>query len=273
MGLPGVKVGPLDPDRTEAFGQVAGKNSARQLIRLHAQSHPVALQNALVRKLDDERSKALDMDEVRDYLASLDLENGDPAVPEGAEVVGASVRGERDQTQQLTYTYKVAGSGRTAKWFAEYNEDVLPDSFDAGSERVHVAEMKERGVVISDRDAGASASREASENKELRKKLRALQAQLDEATTALDDRAGAPAGGDGADDDDDGAAKEVSSAQDEPFDGYDDMNAASVVKLIKSKDTSDEEIQAVLDYEKVHANRKGVVGAAEQTLGARGAAE
>jgi len=272
MSLPGVNVGPLDPDRTASFGQVSGRTSARQLIRIHAQSHPLVLQKALARKQDDERSKALDMDEVRDYLDGVTLPNGDPAVPDGSEVVGAAVRGERDQPQVLTYTFRVKESGRTAKWFADYSADVLPESFAAGSDRVHLAELRERGVAVTESSIGAApkrprreAPKDDPEKDELLRRVEAAEARVAE----LEAEAEAAAGSD------DVAEQpgEGALAAEPPFDGYEDVNAAEMVKLIKSDETTDEEVQAILDFEKTHANRKSVVGAAEVALGDRGTAE
>jgi hypothetical protein len=60
------------------------------------------------------------------------------------------------------------------------------------------------------------------------------------------------------------------AAEDPPFDGYDELKGPQVVKLIKGSETDDEDVQAILDYEKTHANRRGVVGAAEVALGDRG---
>lgn len=283
MGLPGVRVGPLDPDRTADFGEVSGKNSARSLVRLHAQQYPSTLLAALGRRLDPERSKALDMDEVRSYLDGLTRENGDPAIPVGAEVVAASVRGERDREQVLTYSYRVE-SGRTAKWFAEYNADVLPISYEDGSDRVRVAEMKERGVVMSDPDvsAGGSTSKTDNENRRLKKELERLQGELARVTqevnrgaTVPEPDALSPDAGDEPQEPagDEPAGDSIPAAEDPPFDGYDEMKAAEVVKQLKAEDTADVERQAILDYEKTHANRKSVVGAAEQSLGARGSAD
>lgn len=283
MSLPGVNVGPLDPDRTASFGQVSGRTSARQLIRIHAQSHPLVLQKALARKLDDERSKALDMDEVRDYLDGVTLPNGDPAVPDGSEVVGASVRGERDQTQVLTYTFRVEESGRTAKWFADYNADVLPDSFAAGSDRVHLAELRERGVAVTESSMSTApkrsrreAPKDDPEKAELLRRAEAAEARVAELEAEEEpddaDAADAEAAADDSADEKEQPGEGALAAE-PPFEGYEDVNAAEMVKLIKSDETTDEEVQAILDFEKTHANRKSVVGAAEVALGDRGTAE
>lgn len=147
--LPGVRVGPLDPDSTAAFGQVGVANTARAVLRLHAQMHPPELRRALVRPLDDERTKGLDPDEVAEYLGGLTHANGDPYVPEGARVVGAAVRGDRDTGHVLTFTYRTA-SGRTAKWHAPYNDEALPDSYQAGAENKRLKDLQGRGIASWD---------------------------------------------------------------------------------------------------------------------------
>lgn len=301
MGLPGVKVGPLDPDTTSDFGQVAQRNSARRLIRLHAQAHPAELTRQLSRPLDPERTKGLDLDEVRSYLDGQELENGDPLVPDGARVVGASVRGDRDTEQVLTFTY-LTPSGRTAKWHAAYDADGLPDSVEAGDELVKVREMKDRGVVAFDsegthtellrREAGrlrrenealraqaeargdgelppetpgdtradVSVVEEAEQlrrtNQELVERNAQLESALDSAATQqLRSQAPAP---------------DSPLADDEPIAEYDKLNADAVVKHLRDEGTSDEDRQRILDYERAHADRKTVVGAAEVSLGTRG---
>lgn len=271
--LPGVKVGPLDPDRTADFGQVSAANNARTLIRLHTQMYPQVLVAALAKKQDVQRSQGLDIGEVRDYLGGLSLENGDPAVPEGAEVVGANVRGERDREQVLTYTVRHA-SGRTAKWFAPYSEDVLPESYAEGDERVHLHELREKGLVATQAGSAAgergttrSASeagdiRLARENDKLRERLEAAQRELEQV------RAGASEDGESGDEP---GSREPTSAQEPPFEDYDDEKSAELVKRVKDEEgTSREEVQTILDYERVHQNRKTVVAAAEARLGAHG---
>lgn len=297
MGLPGVKVGPLDPDRTADFGQVSAKNSARSLIRLHAQAYPTVLVQALARKLDVPRTEGLDMDEVRDYLGGLKLENGDPAVPTGSEIVGASVRGERDRPQLLTYTFRLNETGRTGKWFTDYSEEGLPASFADGTDRVRIEDLRKRGVVATEAGApggtasngpSAAETKLARENAALQRRIDELQAAAQE-PASIDDALAEDGAEDGADDDllpedepaaaaeddnddaDDGAGESV-AAQEPPFADYDETKAAELVKLIKADDTSDDERQAILDYEKTHQNRRSVVGAAEVKLGDRGAA-
>lgn len=305
MGLPGVKVGPLDPDATAEFGQVAQKNSARTLIRYHLQQHPVHLRRELSRKLDPERTKGLDLDEVKSYLGGLKMDNGDPCVPDGAQVVGASVRGESDQDQVLTFTYrkfsKNGTAGRSGKWYAPYNEDVLPSSYASGSDLRRVREMKDRGVVEFDReglhtqvterqlrearrenaalrklvegqggDAGDVPAAETdarpdnviadenqelgTENAELKERVRLLEQHFNATGQPLPEKAP-------------DADAPATAAEEPPFEGYDDKRADELAKFLKAEDTSDEQRNAVLDYERSHANRKGVVAAAEESLG------
>lgn len=291
-GLPGVKVGPLDPDKTADFGVVSQRNSARQLVRLHTQAYPASLVSALARPLDEERSLALDMEEVAEHLDGLTLANGDPVVPDGCRVVGANVRGDRDREQVLTFTYQTP-SGRTAKWFTEYSEASLPVSFADGADRVRIADLRKRGIaVVGGESAGGHVSTDAAlqrENAKLQRKLDELTSgKLDGllreriAALSAEDLARVAAGEDpeeaaevdgDPEDENSGEAPAPSAAQDPPFDGYDDKPAPELVKLLKADDTSDEERQAILDYEKTHHNRKSVVGAAEQQLGARGSAD
>jgi hypothetical protein len=275
MGLPGVKVGPLNPDSTAEFGQVSGTTSARSLIRLHTRAHPPALVQALSLKLDPERTKALDLEEVEDYLAGEKLENGDPVVPKDARVVGCAVRGERDGPQVLTFVYALP-SGRTAKWFADYTEDALPDSYAEGTENVRIDELRKRGLVAAEHNAGEGLdrvkkdpekSRLQRENERLRRELEAAQAAAPQSVTTPE--ADGEDDGDGDDGSGDGE-KQQAAAESEPVEGYDKLKAPEAAKLVKSEDTDDETRQRILDYEKTHANRKGVVAAAEESLGARG---
>jgi hypothetical protein len=177
MGLPGVKVGPLDPESTADFGRVSQANNARTLIRLHAQAHPPALTRALARPLDPHRTKGLDLDEVAEYVAGLKHENGDPVLPKGAHVVGAAVHGKSDQQQVLTFVYETE-TGRTGKWFAEYDTSALPESADAGAEFSRLHELRERGIVAFDEE-GAGSEIHRREASRLRRELAAARAQLE----------------------------------------------------------------------------------------------
>lgn len=302
--LPGVNVGPLDPDRTAEFGQIGQRNSARQLVRVHTQSYPPILTRALAKKQDVQRSLGLNLDEVRAYLDGLTLPNGDPAMPVGCTLVGASVKGERDQEQVLTYTFRVIESGRTAKWFAPYSATHLPVSFAEGNERARIHELSERGIVTLDESTGTDASL-AKENAELRKQLAELSESDVEPERSIDEVLDADAlktlAADQAERieeleaelaerveqeriaaeaeekaesekvDEHAVQRAPAAGEDEPFEGYDAMRAPDVVKAVKTSDSL-EYVQGVLDYELKHANRRGVVGACEVKLGTGGAA-
>jgi hypothetical protein len=252
-GLPGVRVGPLDPDVTESFGQVSGRVSARQLIRQHAALHPPALISALSKKLDDEFTQGLDLSEVGEALAD-DLPDG------VTNVVGAQIRGERDKPQVLTFTYETE-SGRTAKWFVPLDDvrDSIPASLERGEKIARFAEAKRLGLALTTDEAGdptqdihtggAEATFLRRENARLKREAEALRARLEGRESAqppADDGTGLPA---------------------EPVVGYEELNADDAKKLLADDETTPEEVAAILAYEKATKNRKSVVSAAEQKLG------
>lgn len=296
--LPGVKVGPLDPDRTADFGQVSAKNSARTLIRHHAASYPQSLTQALAKKLDEARSKALygNLGEVEAYLRGFKLGDGSSALPDGAVLEGAQVRGERDREQILTFTYRIA-SGRSVKWWAPYDRDELPEAAAEGDENVALAEARERGVAIgfgdahtesllrenarlrAQLDSGAPAPAPApeaeapegdgdgdggepdAEKDELTARIAELEAQLAEAQAD-----GAPEGdGDGGDGGD--GEQPSNAAAEPPFEGYDDVGANDLKRRVKAGEWDAEALGAILAYESTHANRSGVKAAIEAQLG------
>lgn len=165
--VPGLKMGPLDPDTTQDFGKVAGKTSARELVRHHQRAHPAELTKHLIRPQDVERSKALDMDEVK--KASRRAE-----VP--GEVVGANVRGERDREQIVCVTFRVA-SGRTGKAVLPYTDRLLPDSVASGDEAVRIADAQRRDQPwlpqeVLDRLAGGGDADTSARLAELEKLVR-----------------------------------------------------------------------------------------------------
>lgn len=315
--LPGVKVGPLDPDATREFGQVAQANSARTLIRLHRQMYPPQLQRALARPLQEGHSKAVyeHLDgAVAEYVKGLAHDNGDPVIPEGSELVGANVRGDRATGMVLTFQFRLP-SGRIGKWFAPYIPERLPETHELGSHYTKLHQMKEQGLVAFDQEAtgqeiyrrqlqraqaenerlraiveGRSSEsagevpetqsdvpsdasqldeleqlrREAQELREWKAQRQALEAAhaggvptsgLEE-DIAASTGGSAPAAGSG----------EQVAAQDPPFEEYEQLKAEQVVERLKSDETSDDERRAILEYERTHANRKSVVGCAEQQL-------
>lgn len=306
--LPGVNVGPLDPDRAERFGHVSQGVTARQLIRVHSQLHPVELTRVLARPLDPERTKALDLDEVRGYLGGLKRDNDDPVVPEGTRVVAAQVHGERDTEQVLTFVYRTE-SGRTAKWWAPYDRDQLSESARAGDELVKVAGMRERGIVAWDSEGtqreidrrelsrlrrendalrsyreGRGEEPEASDAGEdvrpdtaivdeletVRREREELLAEVQQLRSAVEQMSQEQQRREAAGEAARKGAQEPPSGDPEPVEGYDTFKADRAVALLRSDETSGEDRQRILDYERAHANRRSVVSAAEESLTSRG---
>lgn len=270
--LPGVRVGPLDPDATADFGSVAGGVSARQLVRRHAALHPPALIRVLSLAEDEVRTKALDMVEVR---RAIDLEDDDAAI------VGAAVRGTNGEQQYLAYTVRV-GSGRTYKSWVEYSADDFPHSVDRGDEATHIADLKEAGLFSGEAAGSAEtvalkrqlsdARRQVEELSaappsdidaelaDLREQLASLQAQL--SGGGENPAADGEAPGDG-----DPPAADPPAATDEPVPGYSTLKADQARDLVKATDDP-AVVQAIIDYEKSIGgpNRSTVISLAEERI-------
>lgn len=256
MGLPGVKVGPLDPEATAGFGNVNARNNARRLIRLHAASMPIELSQALSKPVNEPRTKALLLDEVA----------GAVEVPEGHVVVGATVRGKEDDPSGLvlTYTYRheAPEKSRSVKWFVPLDDVAgdLPDSMETGDTAARVAHARELGVLgpLGGSSHGivtgdAEPQRLARENASLRKRVDELSQELRtrDARRVNDEAQDAP-GGEPAPEDDEGA----------PWEGYDELSADDVKAELSDADRDVKD--SVLAYERAHKNRKTVVAAAEE---------
>lgn len=298
QNLPGVRIGPLDPDRAENFGTVAaGANSARQLLRHHVAMHPPQLVRALSAKRHEERTAALDRDEAEDairrYYADADGED----LPDDARITGVAVHGEDDDADQwLGFTYELP-SGRSGKGFVPYSDDYVPNSIEDGHEAVRIAEAKKSGLPWEPKFQRARESDELSrevsgrrrrrtdddddddaEKAELRDRVAELESRLAEveATPPEPDpdspEAGTPpsdSGVVGSPQNTEGGSGDVpapddESEDDEPFDGYDSMNAPDLRRRIG--EMSREEAEQVAAYERAHQDRSTVVSAAEQRV-------
>lgn len=241
--LPGVRVGPLDPDATESFGQVSGRTSARQLIRTHAAMHPPVLTAALSKKLDEERTQALLLSEVSDVLNA----DGD-LLPEDSVLEGAQVRGERDRPQLLTFTFRVP-SGRTAKGFTEYDER-FAKSVERGDEAVKIAELRKTGLLAvgpgQPQDSHVGTARaEAAE-----RQAAGLRAENDELRKRLEERGTAEGGGKTAEQE-----RQESADGEQPDDDYDEWTLGELRDALAKdglEDTVDREV-AIAELRKVDA--------------------
>lgn len=284
MALPGVRVGPLDPDVTAEFGQVSGKTSARQLIRHHVAMNPPALIGALTRTRNDARSNVLDRDEVTAAVqAAWDAARG--KTPENFELTGCSVRGNEDAEQVVTFTWRVpveaGGSGRTGKGFIPYDAETLPESVANGDEAVRIEKLREAGLPWAPSERalaaagisgtgveGAPAEKPAKASKadaalsEERDRLAAevedLKAQLAEAGVEPEED------DEPADENGDGDGEEADGEPTEPWAGYDESNAAKIKAYLRDAegDAKVAAADAVLKYEPRHGKRSSVLAAA-----------
>lgn len=290
MQLEGVRVGPLNPDRGEMFGQVGGIGSptaARALLRHHQLIHPPALIAALNGSRQEARSLAMDRDELEAAVERY-YDEADEALPDGAEITGSAVKGEDDaRSQFVTFTWVVSvengGSGRSGKGFVPYTDEYVPRSIAAGNHAVRVAKLKEAGlpwtpdavqaeaagipgtgvpVVDTERERIEEENEQLAEDKAaLEYRLAALETQLAELLTAKE-----PEPPQDAETPEPGLAP-PSLAVDphaEPWPGYEVDTADKIRARLKNEERP--VVEAVLAYEMAHNNRTSVVGAANQIL-------
>lgn len=170
--MDGVRIGPLDVDKGESFGQIGGQTAARRLIRHHTAMNPPALTAALSRVRQDARSDALDREEAEENIRAWYEEHGE-ALPEDSKITGYAVRGddEAPELQMVTFTFTTKG-GRTAKGFMPYRD--LSQSVKAGDIAVARAKAIDSGHPV-EAPAGAGDS---AELRELRGLVEALTARL-----------------------------------------------------------------------------------------------
>lgn len=289
--LDGVRIGPLDPDKGESFGQVGGQTTARRLIRHHVAMHPPELVRALSRERQDARSEVVDREEAEEFIRTVYEDAGEP-LPDDSALAGFAVRGNDDapDLQVLAFTFTSKG-GRTGKGFVPYGADELAGTRRAGDAAAQIARLKDAGLPIPEqlaqlvaayRTIGVTDSPSAAdaddaliaENDRLIDEKADLQAELDEARARIadleadppapgsgDDGAGAPA-----DADTEKAAQAKALAAAFP-DGYDGVNAQDVRRIVR--DAADPVLaRAVLAQETREGggNRGTVVSAANEVL-------
>lgn len=256
--LDGVRIGPLDPDKGENFGQVGGQTTARRLIRHHVKMHPPALVAALGRVRQDARSTAVDRVEAEDFIRGWYSEHGEP-LPEDSKLKGFAVRGDDEEAelQVLTFSFTTK-SGRTAKGFVPYHE--LPSSVEAGDAAVAREDAKKDGVApplaagpTRDPELLAVLRGLTDQVEQMAERIEELEAERDDAQT-LDPAVSFESG-----------AVELPV---EPWPGYEGSNAQDVRQRIR--EANDATLaRSVLAWETRPdggANRSTVVGAANQVL-------
>lgn len=289
--LDGVRIGPLDPDRGETFGQVGGQSAARRLVRHHTSMNPPALLRALRRVRQDARSEAVDREEAEGFIRDV-YEAAGEELPEDSIITGYAVRGEDEQPelQALTFTFTTK-SGRTGKGFVPYGADELSTSRERGDRAAQIAKLKEAGLpipealaavtqAITGEDPAAPATDEAAqariveldeendkladENNDLKDELDELRQRLAalEAAPPRTSDAGVETGPQNADGATDGPVEVP-----EPYEGYEGKPAQDVRQRIREANDPDL-ARRVLAYETRQdgANRSTVVSAAQEVL-------
>lgn len=304
--IPGVNVGPLDPDTTAEFGRVGRANRARLLIRHHDRMYPAPLRQALKLPLNEPRSEedAIDLAEVEEVVRAAIAEDRQK-VPKGFSIVGANVRGTDGGKLWLCYAFEVK-SGRVSKGAIRFTQERFPISWPLGEEQKVQAKLKKGGLPTADlvrllqaqAQAGSPASTSDPELADaLVRATEALEvatahgaeqnARIEALETALAERGETPPDPDpdpaaaGAPDEDERKG-DVSTGEDEdgddgdllhppevlePWDGYEGSTAHVIAEKLKADHTA-ELAQAVLDYETASdgQNRATVVKAANAVL-------
>lgn len=294
MGLTGVRIGPLDPDRGENFGQVGSNSTARALVRHHVAMHPPQLVGALQGARNEARSKALNKAEVDEAAREYYREVGEP-LPDEAVISGRNVRGEDDLPDKrfVTFTWAVppeaGGSGRSGKGFIPYDSDLVPNSVDAGDEATRISELKEAGLPWQ---PVATAQNEEELSRLERRRLEALEKQNEllikrleavEAQQASSHTAGggsgvasSPQAAEGGSakvegtsgpraDVPDGSAPAAGEPPKLPWDGYEEDNADVIRKRVRETDDT-AVLEAVVAYERAGKGRGTVITAANEKL-------
>lgn len=242
MSDPALMVGPMDVDSsTELTERYGVANNALELLRRQAMNMPAELMGILASPPDGDRSEALDADEVdraaREFIGeSLQKSHDDSMLPnpeyeaDDIDIRGRYVRGADDRSRVVTITY-VVPSGRTGKAAIGAYRD-FPSSV-AQFEQLRRVKM---GIASLTPDDEGRRSADSPEADALREEVQRLNAEL-------------------------AAARDP-----EPYAGYGDSNAKSIVERVKEADR--DEAQAVADYERSHENRTTVVDAAVKRVDA-----
>lgn len=267
--LDGVRLGPLDPDQGERFGQVGGQTTARQLVRHHNRMLPPAVRTALTRQRNAPRSLAIDEAEVRKAIEKAYKEAGEP-LPDEAELSGFGVHGDEDAPSQMVlgFTYGVQ-SGRTGKGFIPYTRDALPRSVKAGDAAAAREKLRAQGIVQTVGAVSASPEAKAAargDDDALQARVEELEAQLAELPEQMAQALAAQLAG--AENGDAAAATDAGpdgGEPEEPWRGYEKANSKDIQKRLR--DRNDPELaRQVVAYEEQNAKRSGVTSVANAII-------
>lgn len=224
MPVPELQVGPMEAtDAAELVGDKGVHNQALELLKANAITNPPELAAAQLASYDEERTKALSLDDV---AAAVDVPG---------KVVDASVRGLTEDERVIVYVYRVDGKpdGRTLK-------GMLPFSALSSGARASLTDLE-------DEDSEDEAGRLREENDDLRRRLALSEASVPPAGPTA---GGSPHAATAADLSVPGVGASVP-------DDYDELNVEEVRALLDSSDP--EACLAIVDYERQNKNRAGVV--------------
>lgn len=244
---PGLAIGPQDVDEAgELVGPLGVHNRANILLNRHAQLYPQELVQALSRPRDAARSEALDLEDVEGALG--DLQGRRAFFQDGFILEDASVKGETPDSRVVAVVFTNPKSGRTGR-------GVIPYEMVEGPTERRVEQRAQERLDSRVRDAGAEPPAASPETRDralvdrleqLEREFRTVVAERDELRDRLGDSA---------------------PENQEPFDGYDDLNADELNRRLRG-DGADEYGRAGLErmetYEAEHKNRSTVLSTIQE---------
>lgn len=230
-------VEPGDPDVASRFaGKVGVHNKANEMIAAVQAANPRELRVAGALPRDPDRSRAIagHLDEVQ-KLADTD----DP-------IEGATVRGRDEDRGKIVLYVARAPSGRSYRGFVPYDGKKFRGT-EADGGRLRTLRLRAESAPEDATPADRRSTEKAdSANAELLRELQALRDRVEELEAEKEE------------------APDGVQTYEEPFEGYDELKVDDVSAQLAEADV--ETSKAILAYEEVHQDRKGVKDAAEKRL-------
>jgi hypothetical protein len=260
MATPGLTLGPQDIDSAgELTARLGVHNKAATLLRRHAALYPAELRTALSLPVDQERTAALDAEEVLSVLSGLQgrraFFDADVHVVEDASV--RSAEGTRlDEDRVVSIVFRAdrskGGSGRSGR-------GVIPYSQLSGSIRAF-EDARDRPGAPAIPIEGSRVAASGEVDADLAARLDALEQSTrdaeERARAAEESRA-------------DLEARLARAENPEPFENYDELDADDVARQVKEgglEEFGTAGLQRILTYEQSTKNRKTVTKAVESAL-------